>query len=269
MLNTPARTAASLLGLALLGLPAPAQSPTGQPTLYFTKPAASAPGSVPAALPHPTLFFNKEPSQAAAPGSSGVRRADFNGSVDGSLTPVQRTAMQVPIDLRTPGDEPSEYKIQLEPPGSDRLFRLESEDALKERMRQEARERAVLERIQFPDEPVLSKQRFVGRHFDQITKRVEPPYVCHRKLLFEEVNAERYGWDFGVLQPFLSATVFYYDVATAPYKLFTRPCQRFDCSAGKCLPGDPVPYLIFPTELSATGFTAELGAILGLVAMFP
>src|SRR5205814_4005473 len=98
---------------------------------------------------------------------------------------------------------------------------------------------------------------------------VEPGYVCHKRLLFEEPNAERYGWEFGLFQPILSSLYFYKDLALLPMHVMTHPQRCYDCSAGKCLPGDSVPYLLYPPELTVTGLLAEAATVGGLVAIFP
>ena len=100
-------------------------------------------------------------------------------------------------------------------------------------------------------------------------RTVEPGYVCHERLYFEEPNSERYGWEIGPLQPFVSTGYFVWDLAKLPYNIGTRPCQRFEANAGYCLPGDPVPYLIYPVEASLTGGLLEAGTIVGLYAIFP
>src|SRR5438445_363990 len=53
----------------------------------------------------------------------------------------------------------------------------------------------------------------------------EPAYVCYKRLWFEQRNSERYAWDFGVLQPFLSTGVFYTDLALLPLHWLTDPCR--------------------------------------------
>ncbi len=73
-----------------------------------------------------------------------------------------------------------------------------------------------------------------------------------------KLNAERYGWDLGVLGPVVSFSYFMKDTVLFPYHLMTDPCRRFDSSAGKCLPGDPVPYKLYPEGLSTTGALAKL-----------
>jgi hypothetical protein len=258
--------AASLLGLGLLlgagraaaqgtvpppsGPPVPAL-PSAPPALTFTKEAgARGPAGLPAPAP-PTLTFTKE---AGARGPAG-----------------QRVVMQVPPPpggMRAPGtvigEEQESYQIQLEPPGPDRLFRLESEDALHERMRQEARQRTPMARLTFPDEPIVSDRPYAGRSWAPSAEIVEPTYVCYGRLYFEQKNPERYGWDLSLLSPIVCATEFYFDFLTLPYNAGTEPFRKCECSAGYCLPGDPVPYLLYPPKLSLTGLLAEGAAYAGV-----
>jgi hypothetical protein len=176
------------------------------------------------------------------------------------------------VPVRAP-EEPQEYQVALEPPGPLRLFRLESEKALQERIRQEVRDRtppgATPERTIFPEEPVITRQPYAGRSFPPGNVAVEPCYLCYDRLLFEQKNFERYGWDLGPISPFLSAAAFYWDVAWLPYHIFTAPCRQYECSAGYCLPGSPAPLLLYPPELSLTGFVAEAGAVTALFLIFP
>jgi hypothetical protein len=51
--------------------------------------------------------------------------------------------------------------------------------------------------------------------------------------------------------------------------LGTRPFEQYESSAGYCLPGDPVPYLLYPHEFSITGTVAEGMAAAVLLAAFP
>jgi len=187
--------------------------------------------------------------------------------------PAQRAAYQPPAGA--PGgntDEVQGYQIQLEPPGLERLqMSLQSEENLKERIRQENRQRVPMERVIFPEEPILSREVYYGRGpiWPERQEVVIPNFLCYKRLLFEEKNSERYGWDLGILQPLISAGAFYADVVTLPYHLATDPCRCYECNAGYCLPGDPVPYLLYPPDLSVTGTVAEAATILALVAIFP
>jgi hypothetical protein len=154
-----------------------------------------------------------------------------------------------------------------EVPGLEVITRLEPESALFKRMKQEALKAG--ERIVFPEEPVLAKEPYPGRHWAHKTMQVEPCYVAHGRLLFEQQNFERGLWDLGPLTPVVEAGMFYFDVAALPYHVFTRPCQQYDTSAGKCMPGDPTPFYLYPPELSFPGAVAEVAVVTGLFFVFP
>jgi hypothetical protein len=143
----------------------------------------------------------------------------------------------------------------------------QSDESLMERIRQEYRERGIA--ITFPEGPVLSTDTYQGRNYEARKMVVAPNYVIYRRLYFQQLNFERYGWDLGPITPVLSASVFFYDFVMLPYHWGTDVCRCDDNNAGYCLPGDPVPLLLYPPELSLTGAAAEVGTILTLVAIFP
>jgi hypothetical protein len=58
-------------------------------------------------------------------------------------------------------------------------------------------------------------------------------------------------------------------MALIPYNFAARPHQCYETSAGKCYPGDPVPYMIYPLELSVTGAAWETIVITAAFAMIP
>jgi hypothetical protein len=182
---------------------------------------------------------------------------------------VELTRFQAAVAPGTPGGVVP-YRIQLEPPGLERLAEaLQTEQALQERIRQENRLRNIMEPVTFPESPVLSTDIYNGRAFEPRTITVAPNYVVYRRLLFQQNNFERYGWDLGILGSPLSALAFLYDFVMLPYHLGTDPCRCMDSNAGYCLPGDPVPLLLYPEELSLTGAALEVGSILLLVSAFP
>jgi hypothetical protein len=165
--------------------------------------------------------------------------------------------------------EGQDYLIQLEPPGPKKLFgQLDSEASLRERMRQEALQRPSPDRIEFPSYKPLSDEPFISRQWPARAMLVEPSYLCYDRLLFEQINVERYGWDLRFVAPFVSAAQFYKDVALLPYHMLTDPCRCYECDAGYCLPGDPLPYLCYPPQYSLTGAAAEIGVILSIIAIF-
>jgi hypothetical protein len=163
-----------------------------------------------------------------------------------------------------------EYQFLVTPPGPERLFELEPESGFQARLQNEWRDNGHKDRLTFPDEPVLSKNAYAGRSWPEYTLTVEPNFVAYRRLLFQQINTERYGWDLGIIDPPLSAGLFFADVALLPYHAFTDPFRCIgDTGAGYCLPGDPVPYLLYPPEYSLTGAVAEAGAVGAVLAIFP
>jgi hypothetical protein len=163
-----------------------------------------------------------------------------------------------------------EYQVQTNPPGLKRLSQLDSDAKLEERIRQETLERTKNEQVVFPEEPILSREVYMGRVGLWPTREliVEPNYVAYQKLYFQQNNFERFGWDLGPITPLVCATSFLYDLVTVPITFGARPCER-DASTGYPLPGDPVPLLLYPPEITLTGVVLEVGALSALAAIFP
>jgi len=161
-----------------------------------------------------------------------------------------------------PSQDPYEAYIRLDPPGRERLFgSRDTERELEERMRQERKDLGGGDPIQFPEKPELTTESYQTRQFAPTVCLEEPSYIVYRRLYFEEKNSERYGWDLGPIQPVISTLYFLKDVACLPHNFASFPCRRFDTNAGQCQPGDPVPYLCYPPELTWSGLLAEAGVI--------
>jgi hypothetical protein len=239
-------------GTTLINGPTAAVTPPSEQVMYFRKEAQPAAPASPPVVVRPTRPVRLPVAQQPAPrGRSAVRLAQLQGE---GRRPVA-------------GDTSLGTNIPLGPPGPDYLFQRDSEKSLMERMRQKALDQN--ERIIFPEEPVISRDTYTPRSFPLAVEVVEPNYLCHKRLLFEDLNSERYDWDLGIIQPVVSLGLFYKDIVLWPYHYFTRPCECYECSAGYCLPGDPVPYLCYPPEISVTGAIAEAGVVAGLFAAFP
>lgn len=163
-----------------------------------------------------------------------------------------------------------DFVISTDFPGPDRMFGTrDSEKTMQERIRSEAGRRPGSNRVFFPEEPPLSRTPFPGRFFPPTSETVEPSFVCHGRLYFEQKNFERAGWDLGPIGVPMTLAGFYYDVAMFPYHYWTRPFQKYDCNRGKCMPGQSTPFYIYPEELSVTGLMG-LGATYTLGAfIFP
>lgn len=172
---------------------------------------------------------------------------------------------------KTATTDPYEAYIRLEPPGRERLFgNRDTERELEERMRQERRDSGPQgDPIQFPEKPKLTDETYQARKFNPMVELVEPNGFAYCRLYFEEKNSERYGWDLGPIQPVVSSLVFFKDVVCLPHNIVTHPHRRFETNAGQCMPGDPVPYIIYPPELTGSGLLAEVGAVALLFAAVP
>lgn len=166
------------------------------------------------------------------------------------------------------GEEPSGPFIRTELPGPQRLFMRESEAQFFDRLAQNMK-KADGTRAIFPEEPVVSKQAYRPRNFPHMVELVEPSYVCHGRLLWEQPNFERHGYNFGVLTPAICVGVFYYDTLLYPYHHFSDLSGLGDCSVGKCMPGDQAPFLVPRERFSVTGLVGQAGAMIGLGYLFP
>jgi hypothetical protein len=136
------------------------------------------------------------------------------------------------------------FQLNLTPPEPRELFRFETEEKVRQRFRGYLKNFPYVE---FPPAPEAApSNQLAPRPGPEMLATVEPTYVCYKRLWFEQTNSERYGWSFGVLQPFISTGVFYTDLALFPLHWLSEPCRWLDCSAGRCLPGDSVPLLWNP-----------------------
>jgi len=172
--------------------------------------------------------------------------------------PGAPAAPEVPLS-RNSDDNLPRVQIHSQPPGPDRLFRLESEQALDERIRIET-SRPGGPAVVFPEEPHQQAVASRPNPYHGGPPKVElaePNCVCYRRLMFEQINTERYGWDLGPAEPFFCAGVFYADMVTAPLRRLVAPCRCYECSAGYCLPDDPVPFEVL---LPSLPFPADQGS---------
>ena len=183
------------------------------------------------------------------------------------LKPVMQPVMPAQVveqqpkstDLPKVTDASLNFQVLMEPPSFERLFgTLDSEKMLEARMRQQAKQHVRRKMTcKFPYNPPLTTEKFQARAIPAGRMMAEPNFVCYNRLYFEDKNSERYGWDLGFIQPLVSTALFCKDVAFWPYQAASRPFQRSETSAGQCLPGDPVPYLIYPPDISASGGLLE------------
>ena len=210
------------------------------------------------------------PAGLAAPVLPAQAKTDPLKLPQPDKTPSAPVVPPGPIPPAAPGigpggqrPDPYDAYIRLDPPGKERLFGTrDTEKELEERMRQERKDTdPTSPPIAFPEKPELTTEAYQTRQFAPTVCLAEPNYVVYRRLYFEEKNAERYGWDLGPIQPVVSTLYFLKDLALFPCNFASDPCRRFETNAGQCQPGDPVPYLCYPPEVTWTGLLAEAGVI--------
>jgi hypothetical protein len=183
----------------------------------------------------------------------------------GDMPPATQ-GRQMPPDSPTPYLDPEVADPRRKAgDGVEPLFRLDNEQQFVAR---ENTKRDASKQIVFPKYP-LSTEPATNRPFPALQMLIEPNFVCHGRLYFEDKNCERYGWSMGPLQPLYSSIQFLSGLSSLPYNFFSFPRLWYDCSAGQCLPGDPVPYLLYPPGLSLTGALGSVGVNSALAAVLP
>jgi hypothetical protein len=144
-------------------------------------------------------------------------------------------------------NDPDDEKENASAPvlfGKPTVFQLESEQRWRTRVQAEARQ-AKKESFTFPADPQLPQSPRQLPFGSVKIVRVEPAQVSYQRLIFEEKNSERYGWDLGAVHPLLLTADFYGRVLAAPALRLVDPCRGSESNAGYCLPGDPVPYYLY------------------------
>lgn len=170
----------------------------------------------------------------------------------GSPAPAQPGTVQPKEEVYS---QPSGLTIGL--PTRGRVFLLDGPEALERRIINDLQRQTRRAESEFEDLPPLApvdvKYQPKTAYYPPLKLGIEPGYVVHRRLMFEEKNAERYGWDAGLAQPLVSTLYFYRDTLLWPAKLASNRRERYETSLGKCLPGSPVPYKVYPLEIDAFG----------------
>ena len=262
------------------GMPAPTQwAPFPQlppvnanPAPIQSIPALNPPATI-APIPTRPVFEPKTVTYQKPAGDTsptlplGATPAVVRLPVAAEVTPKEPDAYK-PSATDKPKEKPTSDLSGL--PNRDDVFRLISDKELNAR---------ILKELNKPDEkfppqaPLKSgNETYVSRvnTYAPIQVLLEPNYVVHRRLYFEEVNSERSGWDAGPVQSVISAGYFYKDVLFWPHNLASGFWKnRYDVSSGKCMPGSPTPYYLYPPGFTAGGTLTEAVVLTGTAFIFP
>ncbi len=198
-----------------------------------------------------------------------------------NLTGRQVAAQSGPGKSPTPPTPPVVQNTPRLPPRA-KIFLIYDDKTLEEAIKAVVRE--DIERgnaaakgqpmLPFPDLPKLVPDgtNYVAKtgNYEPLKAVYEPGFVVYRRLHFEDPNAERYGWDLGIIQPFVSSAYFFRDVVLWPQSLASSVVNgMWDTNAGRCLPGSPVPYNFYPPGLTLTGSVWEATVVTGLAFLIP
>lgn len=250
----------------------PAPSPAPPPTL----PGASLPGSR-------VVVFTK-PAGEVKPvlATDPVKPADELKPVDKDKVPPVVTSSRPSDPLRLRSDAELVAEIDIDRDYVTKLKEYEKRRPELERDYAEKLERyrQGLERdkpvkpepptkLPLLDQPQYQPSVLVKAGYDPVRALLEPGYVVHRRLYFEEKNSDRYGWELGLAQPLVSAGVFCKDVLLWPSHLTSSLFERYDTSAGKCRPGDPVAYYLYPPNITLGGGLIGAGVFIGAGFLIP
>lgn len=108
-----------------------------------------------------------------------------------------------------------------------------------------------------------------SRDWNLVTKEWEAPSVAYNPLYFEEPNLERFGYNYGIAQPFISAGRFFGRVAILPYMIGAYPLHEDRYALGYARPGDNPPYQVEKLPVSGRGAIFQSLAVTGLVFLIP
>jgi hypothetical protein len=231
--------------------------------------------------PPKTVRYKKDarPGQPAAGLASPRTSSESKGRNDEPNGKIEQVQKRDKAALVLPGDNDKSNYVEILPDDIDDsgmkwMFRFDSEKRMLEARKKELAKRekkidkqVAIRDLVFPTNS-LPAIPYIPRCFGPATVFAEPNYVLYGNLLFEDKNAERYGWDLGLIQPLASTEQFFAGMAFLPYKLFSWPFLRYDTGAGLALPGDSVPYMIYPPSASITGTVAETGVVLAIYFAF-
>ncbi len=268
----------------------------GGKVLYFQKPAN--------ALSASGTDTSHEVVQASATAPPVPVLPDSTAAQPSFLPPVNRTpelpplpepvpTLSAPVTVNQTGDRnetqestsnkqptPNTQEFQSTPnrpiPSPAAIFIMYDDQALEQAVVQSMRiENPKLQaNTRFPDtRPVVAPGTpYVPKTatYPPRSELFEANYVVYRRLHFEEKNTERAGWDLGIIQPFVSTAYFYRDTLLWPNSFMVSLFRgTWDTSAGKCQPGCPTPYYLYPPGLTISGTMFEAGLITGLAFIIP
>jgi hypothetical protein len=97
----------------------------------------------------------------------------------------------------------------------------------------------------------------------------ESPAFFNQPLYFEQPNLERYGYNWGIAQSWISGAQFFVKIPLLPYMVMVHPPRERVYSLGYYRPGSRAPYQINWPEVRLDAITVETAYIVGLCFLIP
>ncbi len=97
----------------------------------------------------------------------------------------------------------------------------------------------------------------------------ESPAFFNKPLYFEQPNLERYGYDWGIGQFWISGAQFFVKIPLLPYMMVVHPPPENVYSLGYYRPGSRAPYQINWPEVRLDAIIVETAFITGLCFLIP
>jgi hypothetical protein len=140
------------------------------------------------------------------------------------LKPVAYGTTEQPAEKLAPAKAVDDFGLTL--PAGEHLFRMESEQAFRERLR---RELPQVKNVLFPKDVPFVQESKIAKAFAAPCVGPIAASICFRPLYFEDKKAERYGQYVPCLQPLISTSKFYLGVLMLPGRLIASPPWTFEC----------------------------------------
>jgi hypothetical protein len=141
-----------------------------------------------------------------------------------SFGQVQKSDRLPPVEKR-----PAIEEFSLELPKADELFQVHSEQELKRKIEDDARQRGV-KKTEFPDNARLVAKEFDFSTFFSIHSMTMPTgVICYRPLYFQDTSRERGLRSWSIVEPLREALLFYGEGVTLPARMVVVRPWQFQC----------------------------------------
>ena len=120
-----------------------------------------------------------------------------------------------------------------------------------------------------PEITPLSTEPYVPRSAAPLRYRWAASNIAYNPLYFQDVNLERYGHNYGLLQPAVSAGKFGVQLIGLPYQMALDHPHKCVTPLGYYRPGDCAPKLHYQIPLNLRAAVVQAAAVSGIAIIIP